>query len=500
MYADPVGASGSDKREAVVIRPLRRFTHDILAYIPTKLVLSGFSFLNVFVFTRFLNPEAYGLYSLIVAIIGPLVAVLTEWAAQPVGRYYSEYKAQNLPSYPATVCTLFTLVTAGGCVVAAGLFVFVSHQWGISMGMAAALLLLFQSLFQLFLPIIPASFEPGFYGVTQVLRVLIAFVLSLVLVLSIGPQPEFLLWGTVLSFAVALPLLFSRISQLVGKPRISFKVTPELWRFVRYGTPLMAWFFAAQLLNIGDRYVIQAFRGSAEVGIYSANYNFITGVASLLGAPVTTAAFPIIMYMWARNRREDLREIISTMTEWHLLLGIGLIGCSILGADSLFSLVLGKGFREGYTVLLPVLAGQILWQASILGHKGMELMEKTYWMLAFACVAAIANLLMNIVFVPIYGYVAAAYTTLLSYGIYSFLIWLFSRRFVPWHIPFKSVVVATIFAALAVIVAQAVKTGTMPTQALLRIVVFGGLYVTGIGIMKRKLLQQILRKGGTNAD
>jgi len=95
--------------------------------------------------------------------------------------------------------------------------------------------------------------------------------------------------------------------------------------------------------------------------------------------------------------------------------------------------------------------------------------------------------------VPAYGYIAAAYTTLLSYGLYTLLIWIFSRRFVPWDIPFKSVVLGIVIAVLAAVVAQAVQGGPMPTQALLRILIFGSLYAVGIVVMKRRLIQQVLR-------
>jgi O-antigen/teichoic acid export membrane protein len=182
------------------------------------------------------------------------------------------------------------------------------------------------------------------------------------------------------------------------------------------------------------------------------------------------------------------------MTEWYLLLGIGLVGCTALGANLLLSLALGAAFREGYSVLLPVLAGQILWQASMLGHKGMELMERTYWMLILACIAAIVNLVLNLILVPSYGYVAAAYTTLLSYGLYTFLIWVFSRRFVPWSIPFRSVVLAMIIATSAAGIAQVVQSGSTVAQALLRILIFSSLYVTGVAIMERKVIQQVLHR------
>lgn len=489
---DDKNDSSNSKIEVAITRPIRRFAKDVLAYLFPKLILSVIVVAHIFLFTRLLTPETYGVYSLLMAIISPIGALLTQWAAQPIGRYYSEYKKHSLYSYRTTVNTLFTLVILVGFVISVWLLLFVNFWWGIFMGIAAGLLLLLQALYQLLLPILPASLNPGFYGLLQILNAFLAFGFSLTLIFLIGPQPESLLFGTVLGLTVVLFMLFYKVSQQIGKLQFSFHLTPDLLRFVRYGSPLMLWFFAAQLLNIGDRYVLQIFRGSTEVGIYCANYNFISGIANFLGAPISMAAFPIIMHMWTYKKRDEIGKTLSIMTEWHLLLGIGLLGCIAVGANKLLSLVLGESFREGYKILLPVLAGIILFQASILGHKGMELMEKTYLMLILVCIAAIANLLLNIIFVPIYGYLAAAYTTLLSYGLYTVLVWIFSKRFVPWHIPLKSIVLGIVICVLAVAFVQILQSSGSLVEALIGIMIFAGLYVMGISIMEWPLIRQVL--------
>jgi O-antigen/teichoic acid export membrane protein len=256
---------------------------------------------------------------------------------------------------------------------------------------------------------------------------------------------------------------------------------------------MMVWFFAAQLLNIGDRYVLQAFCGSTELGIYSANYSLATGLASLLSAPIMLAAFPIIMYMWTDRQRENIRKTISSMTEWYLLLGIGILGSTLVTAQDLISLVFGQAFREGHTALVPVLAGQILWQASILGHKGMELTENTKIMLKWACVAVVANFGLNILLVPSYGYLAAAYTTLFSYGLYAFLIWRSSKYYISWDIDFKSIGLASLIATLGIIVAYTARIEPVLWQAILRAGIFLIVYAAGVFSLKRKEIRRGLK-------
>ena len=48
-------------------------------------------------------------------------------------------------------------------------------------------------------------------------------------------------------------------------------------------------------------------------------------------------------------------------------------------------------------------------------------------------VGAVLNIILNAIFIPIYGYIAAAYTTLVCYMVYSFLHYLFMRKACEKH-------------------------------------------------------------------
>jgi len=57
--------------------------------------------------------------------------------------------------------------------------------------------------------------------------------------------------------------------------------------------------------------------------------------------------------------------------------------------------------------------------------------------------SGLLNLFLNFLFIPRYGYFAAAITTLISYAFLLFLMIILSRRFFVWEFPFKSLVKVT---------------------------------------------------------
>ena len=112
-------------------------------------------------------------------------------------------------------------------------------------------------------------------------------------------------------------------------------------------------------------------------------------------------------------------------------------------------MLLGAEFREGHGIIPWVVAGAALWGFSMYGHKPLELLEKTRVMLALAAICAAANLGLNLLLVPRWGYYAAAVTTFASYLLYPALVSMALRKSYPWRMPKRSFL--TVAAATAVL-------------------------------------------------
>ena len=448
----------------VIGNVLRRFGLDSLGHFMASVISTVLGLASTYLFTRLFPPGAYGQYSLAVAIVAPMVVMVSEWAAQPVGRFYSEYRTSGkMMAYRRVTITLGKYVV-GLSLGAASLLVWSavgSWGWGLSLGAAANVFV--DAVLSLVLPIILASFESSLYRRIQVVRAMLRLGIAIGLVHTLGTHPANLVWASVVAGLVVAPVILSS-ADLLTKPQPNgdwansvcdcsraFQTdTDHVRRFVRYGAPMTGWFLALQLLAAGDRYVIQIYLGSEAVGVYSANYNLIASAAGLLSAPVTFAAFPIIMRMWADGRRQETGLAVRDMTGWYFVLGLGIVFGTCLIARDLVSVLLGPEFRSGYPILPPVMVGMVLWNASLLGQKTLEVREATLVMVAVAGMAALANLMLNLLFVPRYGMVAAAYTTAIGYAIYALGIWQASRGTdVPWQIPWYMLARSLVAGAIA---------------------------------------------------
>jgi O-antigen/teichoic acid export membrane protein len=114
----------------------------------------------------------------------------------------------------------------------------------------------------------------------------------------------------------------------------------------------------------------------------------------------------------------------------------------VVGVLALFSadvarLLLGPEFREGHRVLPIAMAGSVAWQLGLYAQKPLEFAGRVRTVLAISVVAAASNVAINVVMVPRFGYVAAAYATLVAYAVYALLAAFAARRVLRWAMRWK---------------------------------------------------------------
>jgi O-antigen/teichoic acid export membrane protein len=193
------------------------------------------------------------------------------------------------------------------------------------------------------------------------------------------------------------------------------------------------------LLTFVDRVLIELLAGTAAVGVYSSNYTLVQTGLPLVLSPLIQAAHPAIMSNWSGNNQETMRELITEYSRYFLLLGVGATVFAGIISRPLSVFILGQEFHPGYVIIPIVAAALFLWNFAMLGHKGLELYEWTGTMTAGIAVAVLVNISGNYILIPAYGYVGAAFATLLSSSVYALFAYGTSFRTVHWRLPKQTI-------------------------------------------------------------
>lgn len=459
---------------------MRRFVKDSIGYAPTSLLPAVFSLFAIYYFTRLFLPDTYGLYSLALAVVAPLSTLAAEWIAQPAARYYAEYQATlQLDSYYRGLIFVLALITGLIGLICLGVWAVVSiFQFDISdegLLLASMAWLVLQPIYLVGVRILPVHFKNKAYVVAVVGSAGLSTFSAIFLVHFVSQEIRWLMWGAAGSLLLLIPYIYWQFNlPAFLKSPIGIEGTVKM--FWRYGSPFIFWFLATSLLSLSDRYVIQWFHGSAEVGIYSVNYGLIAQSIGLVNLPFMIAIFPVLTQQWAQKDYSGSQATLRRMTDLYGMLGIGLVGGTAVIGRPLVELLVGEAYWEGAAILVPVAAGLTVYGGAVIGQKSLELTERTRWMSVLALAAALANLILNVIFVPSFGFIAAAYTTLVSYFIYTLLIWWKSQDVLTWIIPWKDIALSC-FLGLFAWGIVAYTTMFIQLSSLLTVLISGALFV-----------------------
>lgn len=434
---------------------IRDFVKDFSKYLPAHVIPGVITFVSIPILTRLFPPADYGNYSLAFATINVLI-VLTGWLTMSTIRFYPSYEHDGrLAEFNNTVYkTAFFLI-----LFLAIFFLVFIHLLKSRMSPNLYNLMLISvgvftttAFFSIIQGILRAKRLVNIYGFSQVWKSVTTIVIGLILVLIFGFGVEGLLLGSMISLTLAIPFLLRKtIKRVTSKSFFSKSLTIDM---LKYGFPLVLGNLAAWILSLSDRYILEIFRGSHEVGIYAAPYNISENSIILLASLFMLASDPILIQIWEKEGEEKSKIFLSNLTRYYLIACIPVVvGLSIL-SKPIMSIMASQQYLEGYKIIPFVALGALFLGLQQRFHYGFLFHKKTVYIALFLLLASLLNLVLNVLFVPKYGYMAAAASTLISYAVLLLLAIVFTRKIFVWKFPYQTLIkslIASIVMGLTII-------------------------------------------------
>lgn len=420
---------------------IHNLINKVILYAPGTIIPAIISFMSIIIFTRIFGAKEYGQYSLVIGIATLIIAILSQWVQQSINRYLSVAKqdAQKalIKDTLAIILVGITLIIIIVSIVSLPILLWLLPKEWLPFILPCVIFILGGSLFGPLIVILQAEMRASEYTWFTLSNAILKFLIALGIVLFLTREAAGLLWGVALAYLILIPFLWfnGRLPNVAG---ITFgrikELKIEIKKFMIYGFPMMGWFIACILLDVGDRYIIQWFQGAQAVGIYSANYSLIAGGMGLITAPILLGAHPFLMKAWEEKDDTEISRWLAIIVEILFVSGIFLVAVTWLLSNDFARWFLGPEFREGHIIMPIVMLGIVFWQLGMYIHKPLEFAEKTDLMMILSFIAAGMNIFLNIILVPRYGFVSAAYATLVSYVLYNIMVFHYGRQILMWKI------------------------------------------------------------------
>jgi len=244
---------------------------------------------------------------------------------------------------------------------------------------------------------------------------------------SATPDFSYVLFAIFLSCIVSL-LLF--IPSLAKKG--AFRFRPILFqKMMLYSLPLMLAGLPGILNDFGDRilfrFLIPAERvWQSDLGIFQAGVK-LGVLMTLFTQMFRFAAEP---FFFAQAKEQEGTALYAKVLNYFTAFGM-LIFLGVLLYIDVIGLIIGPDFRAGISVTPVMLFAYLLLGMSFNVSMWYKLSEKTSYALYITCAGLLMTLVVNIFFMPRFGYMAAAWAHLLSYAVILVVNVLLGRKYYP---------------------------------------------------------------------
>lgn len=395
-----------------------------LIYLLSRMGPGLLGFLAIALFSRLLDTQQYGLYALVLAVAQLLNAVLFQWLRASLSRFLPVHEQPR--DLLAHLHGAFWWIAGIVGVATPVAFAFVAPLT-VALG---AVLTIALAWYELGLEVLRADTRPARYALLTTAKALLALAVGVLLVV-LGLGGHGVIAGLVIGSL--LPTIVLSWRRWPG-PR--FPSVKALRPLLDYGLPLTGAFALGFVINSSDRLLIAALLDASAVGEYAAGYDLARQSIFLLTMGISLASFPIAVRALKQGGRRAARIELRKSLLLIYLLGIpATVGISVL-APNISSVMLGSGFQDMGSKLLPWIAVAALLSGvrEFHANRAFQLAEQTRGLLAPTAIAAVANIVLNLILIPRVGVIGAAYATLAAFALSLVLTWWAGHRRFP--IPF----------------------------------------------------------------
>jgi O-antigen/teichoic acid export membrane protein len=266
------------------------------------------------------------------------------------------------------------------------------------------------------------------FSVLSILNLLIALVATVILVGSahMGIIGAILATGLGYAFVAicTLPLIVLRAG--LGS-RLDI-----IQNLVVFGVPLVFNTLSFWVLQLSDRYLLSRLGSLAETASYGVAYSLGNALNVVVLAPFVLA-WPTAMFAIAK--REDAPQVFKLIFRWFslilLLAAFALAFVAIVVLDILFP----PSYHPAAPIISIIALSIVFYGVYTVFTVGTGIKRKT-WYIAFAMtLAALLNVAMNVVLIPLYGSMGAALATLVAYVFLTLVMYFVNQRI--YSLPFE---------------------------------------------------------------
>jgi O-antigen/teichoic acid export membrane protein len=432
--------------------PLRRLSRDFVVYGLGEIIVKAFSVISLPIYTRVFDPAEFGVLSYVGTLAGLLSAVVILGGDSAYARFFFEAKTRE--QRQLITSTWLGFLAAWSLAVCLLLLPLAGTAANLSFGDPSRTVLFATALLttpvwlinRMCAQVLRNEFRATAFTALNIASTALLIGLSVVGVLVLNLGVLGVLLGTLAAELVMLPIRVWMARSMFSR-RFSL---PLLRQLLAFGVPIVPTSLAYWVFLTSDRLILARVSTLEQLGLYSIA-NSLVGLAAIVISAFGQAWSPHAVKLYEDDRAGAPAVYARVMT--YVLAGFGwlAVGLTVFGPE-LLEVLTSPAYQPATAAIAPLAIAMVAMASTHITAGGISLMKRTQYLAIYAWVAAVINVLLNLVLDAPFGMLGAAWATAAAYVILTLLYLATSQRL--WAIPFEirrsgSLVVLIVVFALA---------------------------------------------------
>lgn len=223
--------------------------------------------------------------------------------------------------------------------------------------------------------------------------------------------------GSAISFLLLLPYLL--------KFKIQFDVV-LLKKIVAYSWPIMVAGLAYVINENLDKFLIKRMIGDTAMGIYSACYK----LAIFMNLYIMAFRLGAEPFFFNQADKKNAKKTYAIIMNYFVIIG-SLVLVGIVSYIDVFKHFINEAYWEDLIIVPVILLANLFLGIYYNLSIWYKLTDKTRYGMYFSIIGAIITIVLNLWFIPIIGFMAAAYATLIAYGSMTVISYFVGKKHYP---------------------------------------------------------------------
>ena len=479
---------------------MNTFFKHTLIYLFSKGLPGFISFVAILYYSKMLEPADYGKYSLVISIVGVINIIFCEWFRYGVSRFYPESIAigeQNqYMLFVKSIINYFTIAIALAtfiCFLIFDLFfeTYLSKWLVLLMGLMVFLNFAFNLLTQIFI----TELRPIIFSKANFLKTIIGVGGSVILI-YLGYNFVGLFVGVTIGFVFSV--IYSYFSANFPAKPSGYKFNKDLLRSMAlYSLPLTASAGLSFLVSYASRFIIGYFRGVVETGLFTLGYDFTQQTIGVFIGIAATSSLPIAMKLYTQNGNDNaFQSHMSKSIALLFVIALPIVVVFAGNSTEITTLLLGGNFKKLSPLLIPVsaIAAFILGIKSFYLDTIFYLKKETKFQTLILFLVVVLDTVLNVIFVPRYGYMASAVSNLIVSISASTLTFFVVSRLLKTPMPWLDILKIIIAVTAMFIFYNYVPVSKTLIGFVIKVSMGVIIFIALLGIFNKKMVLQFIKR------